>query len=146
MEYKVIQINTRRAESIDNAGELSFVEAGKDIPFAVRRLYWIYGAQQDTHRGFHAHTLNRQLLFCPYGSISIILDDGETKETILLDSPSEGLILTPGLWREIIWNASDSVLCVAASEYYDPDEYIRDYDEFLAYRKQLRDSNKEGRI
>ena len=142
MDYKVIDIkSTRYADP--KAGGLSFFETERDIPFSVRRIYWIYEAEKDTHRGFHAHTLNWQLLFCPYGSIDLILDDGTARETVTLDAPSKGLLLSPGLWREMIWNETNSVLCVAASEYYDPEEYIRDYDCFLAYRKKISSQNTQ---
>lgn len=138
MDYRILQIkSTHYADP--TAGGLSFFEAERDVPFPVRRIYWIYEADKGTHRGFHAHTLNWQLLFCPYGSIDMILDDGKNRETVTLDNPSKGLILTPGLWREMIWNEKNSILCVAASEYYDPDEYIRDYDSFLTYRKKCRE-------
>ena len=142
MEYRVIEIKSTHYQD-PSAGHLSFVEAEHDLPFPIRRMYWIYGAEKGTHRGFHAHTLNWQLLFCPFGSIDLILDDGETRETVTLDSPSKGLILTPGLWREMIWNQKDSILCVAASEYYDPDEYIRDYDAFLAFRNSIKNHKQE---
>lgn len=117
-------------------GGLSFVEENVDIPFDIKRIYSIYQTESGQHRGFHAHKTNWQLIFCPYGSVEIILDDGFSKETVILDKPSTGLILEPGLWREMIWKQDDSVLCVAASEYYDPKEYIRDYDEFLDFVKK----------
>lgn len=139
MDYKVVEISSRYYDNPAEGG-LSFFEAERDVPFPVRRVYWIYGAEKGTHRGFHAHTLNWQILFCPFGSIDILLDDGTSKETVTLDSPSKGLILTPGLWREMIWNQTGSVLCVGASEYYDPDEYIRDYDRYLAYVQQKRNA------
>lgn len=132
MDYKVLNLKSIHYED-PKAGGLSFFESERDIPFQIRRFYWIYEAEKGTHRGFHAHTLNWQMLFCPSGSINMILDDGTNRETVTLDSPSKGLLLTPGLWREMIWNQSGSVLCVAASEYYDPDEYIRDYEQFLEY-------------
>jgi len=132
MDYQVVDIKSTHYAN-EAAGSLSFIEAERELPFPVRRLYWIYEAEKGTHRGFHAHTLNWQLLVCVHGSIDLILDDGSSRETVTLDNPAKGLILTPGLWREMIWNEDNSVLCVAASEYYDPDEYIRDYDTFLKY-------------
>ncbi len=138
MKYSLIDIKSTHYDD-KTAGGLSFFEGERDVPFKIRRIYWIYEAEKGTHRGFHAHTLNWQLLFCPYGSIDIILDDGHEREKVTLDSPSKGLVLSPGLWREMIWNKTGSVLCVAASEYYDPDEYIRDYDKFIEYVK-----NKES--
>lgn len=133
-KYKIIDVKTVKNDD-SRYGSLSFIEGKRDIPFPIRRVYWITETEADLHRGFHAHKLNCQLLFCPHGSIDIILDDGEKKDTVRLDEPGKGLLLMPGLWREMIWNESGSVLCVLASEYYDPDEYIRNYDGFIAYNK-----------
>ena len=81
---------------------------------------------------------NCQLLFCPYGVIDLILDDGITRNTVTLDRPDKCLLLMPGIWREMVWKQSGSVLCVLASGYYDPKEYIRNYDEFLKYSSKYR--------
>jgi dTDP-4-dehydrorhamnose 3,5-epimerase-like enzyme len=132
MQYKLMDLNTIMNDD-PKLGGLSFVESERDIPFAIKRFYFIYKTEEDQHRGFHAHKKNWQLLFCPYGAIDIVLTDGTEKETVTLDLPSKGLVLNPGLWREMIWKHDGSVLCVAASEYYDPDEYIRNYDEFLEF-------------
>ena len=136
MEYQVITMkNVINAD--ESLGGLCFAEAERDLPFPIRRVYCIFKVQAGMHRGYHAHTRNWQLLLCPYGSIDIIVDDGQRRETVRLDDPTRGLILHPGVWREMIWNQDDSVLCVAASEYYDANEYIRDYDAFLQYRSAL---------
>lgn len=135
MDYELIQLRTVSDEN-PKYGSLCFMESGhdgKDISFEFKRIYCVYGVDAGLHRGFHAHKRNEQLLFCPYGSIEIIIDDGKSKESVILDSPKKGLVLHAGLWREMIWIKKDSVLCVAASEYYDPREYIRDYSEFLRY-------------
>lgn len=132
MNYEVINIRTVMNEDLAYGG-LSFFEGEHDIPFAIKRVYCIYETEAGLHRGYHAHKLNYQMLFCPYGEIDIILDDGKSREIVTLDSPSKGLLLYPGLWREMEWKKDKSVLCVAASEYYDPKEYIRDYDEFKEY-------------
>ena len=137
--YRVIDVKTIQNED-PKYGALSFLEGKRDIPFPIRRVYWITETEADLHRGFHAHKLNCQLLYCPYGVIDIILDDGEQKTTVTLDKPGKGLILMPGLWREMVWKQSGSVLCVLASEYYDAQEYIRNYDEFIAYSKKYRES------
>ena len=134
-EYRIIDVKTVQNED-PKYGSLSFLEGKRDIPFPIRRVYWITETEAQLHRGFHAHKLNCQLLFCPRGVIDIILDDGKTKQTVTLDRPGKGLLLMPGLWREMVWQESGSVLCVLASEYYDPDEYIRDYDEFVSYKKE----------
>lgn len=135
--FRIIDIKTVRTDKPEY-GSLTFLEGKRDIPFPIRRAYWITDTEAEQHRGFHAHKLNCQLLFCPYGEIDIILDDGMKRTTVTLDDPSKGLILMPGLWREMTWKQSRSVLCVLASEYYDPAEYIRDYDEFLVYNRKYR--------
>lgn len=135
--YRVINVTTIQNDN-PKYGALSFLESKRDIPFPIRRVYWITETEADLHRGFHAHKLNCQLLYCPYGVIDIILDDGINKTTVTLDRPSKGLILMPGLWREMVWRQSGSVLCVLASEYYDATEYIRNYDEFIDYSKRYR--------
>lgn len=142
MKYDLINLNTVMNPD-PKLGGLSFVEAKRDIPFSIKRIYYIYKTEENQHRGFHAHKKNWQLLFCPYGTIDIVLTDGKTKETVTLDQPSKGLILHPGLWREMIWKHDDSVLCVAASEYYDSNEYIRNYEDFLRYIKE-KDNREQG--
>lgn len=142
--YRVIDVKTIQNED-PKYGALTFLEGKRDIPFPIRRVYWITDTEADLHRGFHAHKLNCQLLYCPYGSIDIILDDGVEKTTVTLDKPGKGLILMPGLWREMVWNQSGSVLCVLASEYYDAQEYIRNYDEFITYSKQYREVAAENK-
>lgn len=142
--YRVIDVKTIQNED-PRYGALSFLEGKRDIPFPIRRVYWITETEADLHRGFHAHKLNCQLLYCPYGKIDIILDDGENKTTVTLDKPGKGLILMPGLWREMIWRESGSVLCVLASEYYDAQEYIRNYDDFIAYSKKYREVANDNR-
>ena len=82
------------------------------------------------------------MLFCPYGSVTIFLNNGETEEQIRLDNPSIGIVLQPGLWRDMLWNEDNSVLCVAASQYYDEGDYIRDYNEYLAYLKAKKEEIK----
>ena len=140
MQYEVIDIKTV-SSSGETQGKLSFFEAERDIPFQIRRVYWIYGADVGTERGFHAHKDNYQFIFCPIGSIDIILNDGSETETVCLNEPSKGLVLWPGLWRRMVWREKNSVLCVAASDYYCEEDYIRNYDE---YRKYIEDK-KSGR-
>ena len=129
--YKLIRFETRPT---DGFGSLAFFEANRDIPFEIKRIYYVFNVPQNVQRGGHAHKQLRQLLFCPYGSVEIILDDSVNKESIILDDPSLGLFIEPGLWRDIIWHVENSVLCVAVSEYYDENDYIRDYAEFLRFK------------
>ena len=137
--YRVLNIKTVDHED-PRYGSLSFLEGKRDIPFPIRRAYWITETEAEFHRGYHAHKLNCQLLFCPYGAIDLLLDDGTTKNIVTLDKPEKGLLLMPGIWREMVWKKSGSVLCVLASEYYDPQEYIRNYDEFLEYSRKYKAS------
>lgn len=128
MQPKLITINT---VPTPNIGSLSFFEAERDIPFSIKRIYYIHGVPTNTERGAHAHKELKQLLFCPYGSVKILLDNGKEKAEVVLDTPSKGLVITPCIWRDMVWLIENSVLCVAASDYYDEDDYIRDYSEFI---------------
>ena len=115
------------------AGELSFFEATHDVPFEFKRMYYISKVPEGTRRGFHAHKKLKQLLFCPYGRIQLVLENKNGREEIELSDPSIGVVIEEPTWREMLWLQKDSVLCVAASEFYDADDYIRDYDEFIEY-------------
>ena len=84
-------------------------------------------------RGFHAHKELKQLLFCPYGRIQLILENELGREEIELSDPSVGVVIEKPTWREMLWLQSNSVLCVAASDYYTTEDYIRDYDEFVRF-------------
>lgn len=113
-----------------DAGELSFFEANHDIPFEIKRIYYISKVPEGVRRGFHAHKSLKQLLFCPYGSIQLLIENAEGREEIELSDPSIGVVIDKPSWREMLWLQKDSVLCVAASDYYEIDDYIRDYDAF----------------
>ena len=132
MKYEVINLNTVMNKD-PKLGGLSFFEGKHDIPFSIKRMYCIYKAEEGKHRGFRAHKTSTQLVFCPYGCIEVQLNDGKNTETIVLDVPSKGLIIYPQIWRELTWRKNDSVLCVAVSDYYDPNENTQDYNEFLTY-------------
>ena len=112
------------------AGELSFIESNYDIPFVIKRIYYISKVPEGIRRGFHAHKKLKQLLFCPYGRIQLILENIHGREEIELCDPSIGVVIEESTWREMLWLQKDSVLCVAASDYYEVEDYIRDYDEF----------------
>ena len=124
---KIVHINTIPTVG---AGELSFFEATHDVPFEFKRMYYISKVPEGTRRGFHAHKKLKQLLFCPYGRIQLILENKHGREEIELSDPSVGVVIEEPTWREMLWLQKDSVLCVAASDYYEVDDYIRDYDEF----------------
>jgi dTDP-4-dehydrorhamnose 3,5-epimerase-like enzyme len=129
----IIRVDTH---SYKHLGSLSFFESNKDIPFEFKRVYYIYDVPENSKRGFHAHKKLKQLLWSPYGSIEILLDDGKEKKIFILDNPKKALIIKEGYWREMTWQKKDSVLCVVASDYYDETDYIRDYDEFIRLVKR----------
>lgn len=124
---KVIHIKT--IPTVD-AGELSFFEASRDVPFEIKRIYYISKVPEGVRRGFHAHRKLKQLLFCPYGRIQLVLENEIGREEIELSDPSVGVLIDRPTWREMLWLQKDSVLCVAASEFYDSEDYIRDYALF----------------
>ena len=112
-------------------GELIAIEIDKVKLKKLNRIYYIYNVKKNHRRGFHAHKKLEQLAWCPYGSIEITLDNGNSKNIYKLDSPEKALYIGPGIWREMKWLKTGSVLCVAASELYDEDDYIRNYEEFI---------------
>ena len=119
----------------DARGALSVAELGGVLPFAVRRVYWIHGTKPGVSRGFHAHKLLRQLCVCVAGSVRMSLFDGRREESVVLDSSAKGLLIGPGLWREMHDFSPDCVLMVFADAEYDEADYIRDFGEFLAALK-----------
>jgi len=119
----------------DDRGQLIAIEQLKDLPFEIRRVYYIYDTLEGVRRGFHAHLNLEQILVCVKGSCKIHLDDGSDSAEVLLDSPSKGLYIANNMWREMYDFSPDAVLLVLASEYYDEADYIRDYDRFLEFVK-----------
>lgn len=117
----------------NDTGSLSFLEAERHIPFAIRRIYYIYDVESGARRGFHAHKNLKQVLFCIHGSCKLLLDDGTEKTTVCLSSASEGILLDGVIWREMFDFSPGAVLLVLASEYYDEADYIRNYEDFLSY-------------
>lgn len=133
MENLLLNIKTHGNNDV---GYLSFFELNKDIPFEIKRIYYTYHVPIGTKRGMHAHKELQQVLWCPYGEIEVILDDGKEKKSYILDSPEKALLVLKGYWRDMYWIKEESVLCVAASDYYNENDYIREYDEFLKYVKE----------
>lgn len=115
----------------DERGQLISLEEFKDIPFPIKRVYYMYDTANGVTRGFHAHKSLQQILICIHGSCKIRLDNGKEKKVVLLEKPYEGLYVSNVMWREMFDFSSDAVLMVLASEPYDESDYIRDYNEFL---------------
>jgi hypothetical protein len=130
-----MKVETFISKGSNDIGFLNYFQ-DYDLGFRIKRIYYIYGAPNGIRRGFHAHKNLKQFAWCPFGDITFILDDGFSKQEIQLDKPSIGLLIQKGIWRETIWNKENSVLCVAASDYYDESDYIRDYDEFISLVKE----------
>ena len=120
----------------DDRGQLVALEEFKDIPFKVRRVYYMYDTVPGVVRGKHAHKSLEQILICIHGSCKIRLDDGRETAVVLLDKPNEGLYVSNVMWREMFDFSPDAVLMVLASELYDEADYIRDYDEFLQFVRE----------
>lgn len=117
----------------DDRGSLIALEGNKEIPFDIKRAYYIFGTKDQVARGFHAHKNLTQVLICVSGSCRVVLDNGKKKEEVVLDTPSQGLVIRDLTWREMHDFSSDCVLLVLASAPYDESDYIRSYDEFLEY-------------
>ncbi|UTC90769.1 WxcM-like domain-containing protein [Treponema denticola] len=105
------------------------------VPFEIKRIYYLYGVPENQERGAHAHKELLQVLIAAAGSFTVELDDGKNKKKFFLNSPSKGLLIVPGIWRNLTDFSFGSVALVLASEYYTEDDYIRNYYEFLKYRK-----------
>ncbi len=117
---------------VDARGNLTAGEFGRSVPFDVKRYFMVYQVPLVAVRGEHAHRRCHQFLICARGKISVIADDGVRREEFLLDGPNLGLHIPPMVWGVQHNYSPDAVLLVFASHYYDADDYIRDYDEFLA--------------
>lgn len=120
----------------DKRGKLISLESFKNIPFDIKRIYYIYDTAPEWVRGKHAHPHLEQIAIAIDGACDFLLDDGLNQVTIRLDRPDKGLYIGRGVWREMHNFSYGCKLLVLANNYYDPDEYIRDYDVFLQYCKQ----------
>lgn len=115
----------------DDRGSLVVLEGAKTVPFEIKRVYYIFGTQLGVARGFHAHKKLQQVAVCVIGKCRMVLDDGEKREEVWLDSPTKGLVIGNMVWHEMHDFSSDSVLLVLASENYDESDYIRVYSDFM---------------
>jgi dTDP-4-dehydrorhamnose 3,5-epimerase-like enzyme len=126
----IVNFNVR--ENYD--GKLVALEAGKDIPFEIKRVYYIWGNRFDVIRGKHAHRKLEQIVICMAGSCDFVLDNGTQRETVHLDGADKGIYIKNNIWREFTNFSSDCVIVVLASEHYDEADYIRDYAQ---YKKEI---------
>ncbi len=122
---KIIDENSR--------GNLSVIEK-EILPFSIERVYYLYDVPSDAFRGGHAHKNLRQFLIPISGSFDVVIKDGQATRTITLNKPNKGLLIVPGIWRELENFSSGAICLVLASEVYDESDYIRDYEVFLEHK------------
>lgn len=118
-------------------GSLVPIESTRDIPFDIKRIYYITDVGKGITRGFHSHRMLHQILICPKGSVKIKVKNPNEEQIYELSDNSKGLYIGPLIWREMFDFTEDSVLLVLASEYYDENDYIRNYDIYLEEAKKL---------
>lgn len=119
----------------NEAGNITVVENGKNIPFDVKRIYYLYDIPGGEARGGHAHYELEQFVVAASGSFDVILDDGKNRKIVSLNRPNLALHIVPGLWRELDNFSSGSISLVLASHIYDERDYIRDYNKFLKFKE-----------
>ncbi|MEO5990241.1 MAG: FdtA/QdtA family cupin domain-containing protein [Ferruginibacter sp.] len=117
----------------NRAGNITIVEGQQKVPFDIKRIYYLYDVPGGEDRGAHAHRELRQLIVAASGSFDVTLDDGKMKKTFSLNRPYEGLLVIPGIWRELDNFSSGSVCLVLASQVYEENDYIRDYEDFRKF-------------
>ena len=122
----------------DDRGRLVALEAGREVPFAIERVYFLYDTSPGAERGFHAHRSLEQWMVCVAGTCTLVVDDGAERREVLLDAPDKGLYIGPGIWREMRGFSPGAVLMVLASAPYDESDYLRSYDDFLQLARVSR--------
>jgi dTDP-4-dehydrorhamnose 3,5-epimerase-like enzyme len=126
MDIKLIQLQSHG----DERGSLVALEEQKNIPFTIKRVYYLFDTKENVRRGFHAHKELKQLAIVLKGTCRFLLDDGKDKTEVLLDNPAQALLIESFIWREMFDFSDDCVLMVLADAIYDESDYIRDYQEF----------------
>ena len=127
MDYKLIDMKVFG----DERGKLISLEGNRNVPFEIKRVYWIYDTLPDQNRGMHAHKNMEQIIVAMDGACQFVLDDGKTRETVYLNRPDKGLYIGKNMWREMKHFSYGCKLMIIASTYYNEDEYIRNYEDFL---------------
>ena len=121
----------------NRAGNITIVEGQKNIPFDVRRIYYLYDIPGGEGRGGHAHRELYQLIVAASGSFNVLLGDGQNKKITTLNRPDYGLMVVPGIWRELFEFSSGAICLVLASRKYDKNDYIRSHDQFVNFRESI---------
>ena len=131
-DCKIVELDRHHSQ---RKGDISVVENGKEVPFGVKRIYYLYDVPGGADRGGHAHKALYQLIIAASGSFTVTLDDGTNTKAFTLNRPYQGLLIKPGIWRTLNDFSSGAVCVVLASEVYDANDYIRDYNDFKIFRK-----------
>ncbi|CAA6820533.1 MAG: dTDP-6-deoxy-3,4-keto-hexulose isomerase [uncultured Sulfurovum sp.] len=142
MLAKLIKFESNR----DERGALIALEDQYNVPFEIKRVYYIFDTKEKVRRGGHAHKDLKQLAICLKGSCKFLLTDGRIEENIELNSPEEGLLLEHCLWREMYNFSTDCILLLLADKYYDEDDYIRDYSDYLKMILDVKDDELSKEI
>ena len=121
------------------AGNITIIQNGDRQPFDIKRVYYLYDVPGGSERGGHSHKALFQLIVAASGSFDVILDDGRNRKIIQLNRPYFGLLIVPGIWREIVNFSSGAICLVLASEKYKEDDYVRSYSDFMKLRNILDD-------
>lgn len=121
----------------NRAGNITIVEGHKNVPFDVKRIYYLYDIPGGEDRGGHAHKELCQLIVAASGSFNLLLADGQNKKIVTLNRPDYGLMVVPGIWRELFEFSSGAICLVLASRKYEKDDYIRDYSQFVNFRTSI---------
>lgn len=135
-DCKIIELDKHHS---DRKGNLSAVENKETLPFDIKRVYYLYDVPGGESRGSHAHKSLEQFIVAASGSFKVILDDGKCKKSFFLNRPYQGLYVKPGIWRDLTDFSSGAVCMVLASDVYDKDDYIRDFEEFMEYKKTYKE-------
>ena len=134
-DCSIIELDRHHSE---RKGNLTVVENGETLPFDVKRVYYLYDVPGGESRGGHAHKKLKQFVIALSGSFDVTLDDGKEKQTYHLNHPYQGLLIDTGIWRTLDDFSSGAVCLVLASEHFEEEDYIYDYDEFLKYVRCLK--------
>lgn len=118
---------------IDPRGNLTVAEQMLNVPFEIKRVYWVYDIPAGENRGGHAHKQCRELIIAASGSFTVTVDDGRGRRTFLMNHPYQGLLVETDVWRTLDDFSSGAVCLVLASELFEEEDYIRDYDDYLKY-------------
>lgn len=138
-DCSIIELDKHHSE---RKGNLSVVENGVTLPYDVKRVYYVYDVPGGESRGSHAHKTLSQLIVAASGSFRVTLDDGKVRRTFFLNRPYQGLLVHPGLWRDLEDFSSGAVCMVLASDVYKEEDYIREYDDFLKFRGVEKNNNE----